>query len=224
MYFVDHDHPQIVEHRVQPFKMAELLWWRHLNDDQRQKLDGDLEAAFRKGRGTVGIWLKLHGVSMERAVLDLAELFQLVSTGDYQFWCSYLAERDGFGGTRVKQAVDTGGLVLIDKASPAAYWKRKQIQIVWTQAQWQFLWELAAVAPSGRWLDERQFGDSVSWQAVKDRKADLTNCNSFPVTLSDQIIARRRGGHGYRLNLDAGRIHLFRPSGRSHVEEFRVRQ
>ena len=57
--------------RVKPAIAADQLWARVLTSDERDRLGGDLERAWRE-LGTAGIWRKLHRVSAERAVIDVA--------------------------------------------------------------------------------------------------------------------------------------------------------
>jgi hypothetical protein len=72
--------------RVKAAVTAARLWERILNDRDRQKLDGDLKQSF--GRlGTVGMWMKLRGVSQRRAIVEVAQTLGFLDPPTYQ-WLS----------------------------------------------------------------------------------------------------------------------------------------
>lgn len=53
--------------------VALKLWEELLNTDERQSLGNDLNEQYYKLRGSVGIWMKLRGVSWAYAIVDLAD-------------------------------------------------------------------------------------------------------------------------------------------------------
>ena len=58
--------------RVQTKNSPSALWHRHLTCEQKSRLGNDLAVAYRDG-GTVGMWMRLNGVSAARAVIDVAK-------------------------------------------------------------------------------------------------------------------------------------------------------
>lgn len=196
--------------RLRGYFFAEEVW-KWLNDAQKDLLGGNLENAYRKS-GLIGMWHRAYSeLSREQAVLDLADHLKLLDARDYKMWSSYLAGNDGLGASAVKTAIAQRGLVLINRSDPAAFWDAKRIPVDWVKhpSWWSFLWELAVVARTEQWLDERRFDDSTSWKAVTNRKSKLTNHDGFPTTLEDRIQSRTGKQHGYRLALTVDRIHLF---------------
>ena len=57
--------------RIRPAVMADRIWRRLLSDVDRQQLGGNLEQAWRR-HGSVGMWMAVRGVSVERAIVDVA--------------------------------------------------------------------------------------------------------------------------------------------------------
>jgi hypothetical protein len=77
--------------RISPSGSAILLWERVFTDADRQRLGGDVEAAFRK-HGTLGMWMQLHGVTPLRAILDVALGINLLSETDYRWLLREIGE------------------------------------------------------------------------------------------------------------------------------------
>jgi len=57
--------------RIKPWVSADRLWTRVLTEEDRQRLGGNLEESYPR-LGTAGMWMELHGVSAERAVIEVA--------------------------------------------------------------------------------------------------------------------------------------------------------
>ena len=56
---------------IQPFMVAARLWRRLLTAEDRRRLGGSLESAYQR-LGTARMWQEARGVSLERAVVDVA--------------------------------------------------------------------------------------------------------------------------------------------------------
>ena len=54
------------------------MWRRLFTESDRQQLDDDLETSWKK-LGTVGMWMQVRDVSLERAVIDIAHGLGLMS-------------------------------------------------------------------------------------------------------------------------------------------------
>lgn len=63
--------------RIKAAVCALRLWEWVLTEDDRKRLGGELEDVWRR-YGTAGIWMKLRGVSRERAVVDVAYALNLI--------------------------------------------------------------------------------------------------------------------------------------------------
>ncbi len=78
--------------RVKPFVSAERVWRRMLTEADRRKLGGDLEKAYGQ-HGTVGMWIKRRGVSIQRGVLDVAHEIGFLDPQTYRWLLSELGEK-----------------------------------------------------------------------------------------------------------------------------------
>lgn len=83
--------------RISPSGSALHLWERVFTDADRQRLGGDVEAAYCK-YGTTGMWAQLNGVTPLRAILDVAHAINLLSETDYRW---LLREIGGTAETRM---------------------------------------------------------------------------------------------------------------------------
>lgn len=57
--------------RIKPPVAATRLWERVLTERERQQLGGSLDACYPR-LGTAGMWMRIRGVSLERAVIEVA--------------------------------------------------------------------------------------------------------------------------------------------------------
>jgi hypothetical protein len=57
---------------IKPLAAAERLWERVLTAKERKRLGRELASCYRRLGGTAGMWMELHGVPYERAVIDVA--------------------------------------------------------------------------------------------------------------------------------------------------------
>jgi len=64
---------ELQEHwlRISPVVSAQRLWNRTLTEEDRRRLGGNFEESYTRLR-TVGMWRQLRGVSLERAVIEVA--------------------------------------------------------------------------------------------------------------------------------------------------------
>lgn len=77
--------------RISPPGSALHLWERVFTDGDRERLGGDVEAAFRK-YGTPGMWMQLHGATPLRAIIDVAYGINLLSETDYRWLLREIGE------------------------------------------------------------------------------------------------------------------------------------
>lgn len=57
--------------RIKPPVAAARLWGRVLTERERRQLGGSLEECYAR-LGTAGMWMQIRGVSLERAVIEVA--------------------------------------------------------------------------------------------------------------------------------------------------------
>ncbi len=70
---------------------AHMMWERLLSDEDRASLGGDLETCWRS-MGTVGIWMRLRGVSELRAAVDLGLELDHISAADHKWLLREIGE------------------------------------------------------------------------------------------------------------------------------------
>lgn len=68
---------EVLRGRVRPALVAAEVWQHVFSDSDRQRLGGDLEKCWHD-LGTAGMWMRARGVSLERALLDIAKAMDMV--------------------------------------------------------------------------------------------------------------------------------------------------
>lgn len=205
-------------YRIRCKSSAERLWTRHLSAEDRQRLDNDLETAYR-GRGTAGMWAFLRGISIDRALLDVGYRLNFLAQADFHWLLREIGECDN-PEEAVAAAIAAGHLVLVESPR-AAYWDRQAINIDWHRynSGWDFLWELSRLAKTGRPIDPWAFGYNQAEAIVAKRKHRLTALPEFPISLADLIVPA--GRRTQKLNLPREQIRLFELSENGLLEEWR---
>src|SRR5262249_31367674 len=135
--------------RIQAAISAARLWERVLTEGERQRLGGALEEAWRR-YGTAGMWMRLRGVSAERAVVEVAHGLGFLDDATCRWLLRELGEVHDDAEEALQAAIAGGGLVLIERPR-AAYWQGQQIAVDWDRrpALWDFFWELCRQAQAG---------------------------------------------------------------------------
>ena len=77
--------------RIKTFSAATRLWNKGLSDRDRQKLGGDLQSSYRQF-GTVGMWRKLRGGTVPRAIVDLSRELSFLDDFDRDWLLGELGE------------------------------------------------------------------------------------------------------------------------------------
>ena len=176
----------------------------------QKRLGSNLEFAYSNYGGTAGMWAKLRGVTLDRAVLDVAQLLGVLSDGDHAW---LLREVGEFADAAVamQDAMDAGHFVILERPREA-YWNAKKIQVDWDKDNklWEYVWELGRCAKSGRQIDRFNFGDNSYGNIVINLKSRLTGKKQFPLGLADKIIPSGRGSQ--KLTLPPERIRIFQVS------------
>ena len=83
---------ETTELRVQNPVAAQALWERVLTTAQRKRLGNDLEAAYYRFGGTIGIWKYLRGGHPLRAMVDAALALNLLTPTDSRWLVQELGE------------------------------------------------------------------------------------------------------------------------------------
>jgi len=204
--------------RIQPAMCAARLWERSLSQQERERLGGDLETAYRQ-LGTAGMWATLRGVTRHRAVVEVAQELGFLRTKDYEWLLHEIGEILD-AEEALSDAITSGDFVLVERPREA-YWDGETIDIDWNQhnSLWEFLWELGRDGKAGQPVDRFTFGESAHRDVVTKRKSRLTNMSEFPVDLCDLIKVVGRGTQ--QLELAPERIRIFEASVGDTLREWR---
>jgi hypothetical protein len=193
--------------RIQAAVSAARLWEEVLTESQRQLLGGDLPSLWCR-LGTAGIWKKLHGVSSERAVVDVAAELGFLDAPTARWLLRELGEVSDDPEEALQEARNWSALVLVERPR-AVYWKGRPIEVAWEHhtASWRFFWELCRQAKAGRPLDPLDLGESAHLDSVAKHKSRLLGKSGFPGELGNLI--KPCGPRTQKLDLPPPQIRLF---------------
>jgi hypothetical protein len=202
-----HKELQALYLRVSPAFSALRLWERVLSEQDRAHLGGDFGSAYAE-LGTVGIWMKLRGVSPERALIDVAKKIGFITDETQEFLLRGIGDITDDPEAAIIEAAADGALVLVERPR-AAYWKQEKLQVDWDAhpALWGYLFELCRNAKAGRPIDRLSFGDNFREDYFVKQKSRLSNVESFPPSLIDLIKPAGRGAQ--RLDIPPAQIRIF---------------
>lgn len=206
--------------RVKGSVAAVRLWHHVLNPAERRQLGKDLDAAYARYRGAVGMWRHLHGVTVPQAVVAVAVRIGFLHADLGQTLLRVLEADPVEAIDAVEAAVNSGGLVLVETPRQA-YWERKSIEINWVKypSRWDLLWALARASKGGGSMDKRALSElSEDPKIVTKRKHRLVNTDGFPLSLADIVVPAGRGT--YRIDLPRDRIRVFERGVGDEVREW----
>ena len=198
---------QTCYHRVGPPFAAQRLWDRYMGDDARTHLGGEFITAYRR-LGTVGIWATVHGITHERALIEVGRLLGAIRSQDEPWLLREIGESPDANEAR-ERTIERGDLVMLDWFDSEAHWNGHQIDVDWTrhEVSWTFFIEFARHAKAGRPLDHHCFGANADPNIVTKRKSRLIQLESFPIDLADLMVPVGRGTQ--KLDLAPERIRIF---------------
>lgn len=207
--------------RVKGTAAAERLWDRVLTAEDQQRLGGDLEAAYARYHGAVGMWMHLRGVSRARAVVDVGVRTNFLDADSGRVLLRVIGEEPDDPAAAVDVAVAGGGLVLVE-VSRQVYWDGVLVEIDWGNhtAWWSLLWELARASKAGAAADEYTLrgGSSKDPKFLTKQKSRMVRAGGFPPTLAELVVPAGRGT--YRLNLPPARIRVFERGAGDSLREW----
>lgn len=195
------------EGRLQATGIWDLLW------PQLTQVEKQAIKTRSHSEDVAAIWADLRGMSLERAVIDVAMKTDLMTKNVGVAVLSALGELTDEGESRIEWARKKCRLVLCE-APRRAYWHGELIDVNWDSSRklWDFFWSLCAEARSGFPVDanteERRIPN-------RDRKCRLVRV--LPGELGELIVAMENGA--YRLNLDGCQIRVFWTNRIDRVEE-----
>lgn len=193
--------------RIKPFVSAQRMWDRMLTEKDQERLGGDLEQAYQ-AHGTAGMWMKLRGVSLERAVIDVAAGIGFLDQSTCAWLLREVGQRYQDPERTMAEASFENKLVLTDKPRQA-FWNGDQIEIDWDNesALWSLFWELCQQSKQSRPMHRDDLGEKMKRSAFTTRKGRLVNHDGFPQTLANLVDTKPDGG--YQLDLPPEDIRIF---------------
>ena len=191
--------------RVRTVNTAVDLWEQVFTEKQKQRLGGNFDAALANG-GVVGMWTTVYGCTEERAVIEIAFLFNFLTPHHHRWLLSVTGELLDADGA-YDNAILHNDLVL-NSLTREIYWKGEPIELDWShEAKWSFVWELAKHAKVGLPIDSTTFGERKNVDYVSKTKSELTKLKTFPVDLADAIEVVGKGTQ--KLKVRPQEIRLF---------------
>jgi hypothetical protein len=194
--------------RVRGFATAADMWLMMLSSGDRDRLGGDLEAAYRTFRGTAGMWMMLRGVSRARAVVDVGVGLNLIDSPTGRWLLRESGEATGNVEFDRESGIAAAALVLSERPRQA-FWRGDAIDIDWDKrsAPWDFFWKLGEAAKAGGAVDRLDFGETDDAYSVSKQASRLTRLAGFPPDLAVKIVGAGRGTT--RLDLPAAEVRIF---------------
>lgn len=204
---------------VDTVQITDMLWERHLSEADREKLlpkteaharpnKQRFEAAIERYRNAAIMYYWVHGVSIQRAILDVAKLTNLLFESDYQWLLREFGELPPDEETAREQAIHRGDLVL-DRMPPAMYWKGEHVEVDWIihRASWDFFLIACEHAKRNEAIDRFKFGENAHQNVVTQKKSHLKSLKGFPLDLIETFKCIGRGTQ--QLKIPPEKIHIF---------------
>ena len=179
--------------RVSPGASALRLWERVLSEQDRARLGGDFQRALSEF-GAIGMWMKLRGVSPQRAVIDIAKKIGFITDETREFLLRGIGDISDDPKQAIAKAVSDGALILVERPR-TAYWNQDRIEVDWNANPklWEYLFELCRYAKAGRPLLPVIFGENADQYHLIKLKSRLSKFAGFPPLLSDRIVSAGEG-------------------------------
>ena len=126
--------------RINNPSAAERLWNRHFLAHEREALGGNLREAVNRHGTPIRLWANVRDVSEQRAVLEVGEALNFLSSSDVEFLLREGGELPRDPAAAQAAAIERGDLVLT-RLPREAYWQGELIDVDWQKhvASWEFL-------------------------------------------------------------------------------------
>lgn len=193
--------------RVRAAPSALRLWERVLSQEDRVRLGGDFAGAYAV-HGTVGMWMRLRGVSFQRALVDVAGKIGFITAETQEYLLRGMGDLEDDPKKAIAQAVSDGALVLVERPQ-AAYWNGEEIAVQWhaNPKLWKYVFELGREVKAGRPLKPSIFGENADVYYLTKVKSRLGKLAGFPPSLGDLIVPAGQGTQ--RLSIPPQQIRIF---------------
>ena len=193
--------------RIQTVHGAERVWNRFLKEAQRCQLGNNFAMAYRDG-GTVGMWVKLHGVTVERAIIDVAKLLNFIDE-PMQGWLLQGTHESSDDPEEALQMVLARAELVLVLEPRAVYRRGSQVEVEWDRhpSTWNYFLKLCEQAKQGRGVDGFDFSEHVKPDNHIKLKSRLTSKTpGFPPELG--VLINSQGGGRQRLDLPPQQIRI----------------
>ena len=84
---------ETAELRIRNFEGAQYLWERVLTQGERKRLDDNLELAYQRYGGTLGLWLNVRGGTLLRALVEVAYSLGFLTATDREWLLRELGDQ-----------------------------------------------------------------------------------------------------------------------------------
>lgn len=204
--------------RIKSFDSAQRMWERLLTEKDRERLGGDLEQAYLT-LATAGMWMKLRGVTLERAVVDVAYGIGCMDQSTRDWLLREIGQRHEDSQRTVDEAMLQNRLVVIEKPRQA-FWNGEPFEIDWDKepALWSLFLELCQKSKRSQPVKAEDLAEKMTPSAFSTRKGRLVNHPGFPKTMID-VVESKPGG-GYQLNLQPQDIRIFLVEQEDKIREW----
>jgi hypothetical protein len=198
--------------RVQVNISGARVWDRHLTREQQRRLGDDPDLAYRDG-GTVGMWMRLHGVTAARATIDLAKLLNFIDEGTQRWLLRKTGEYSDDPEEALQLALQRADLVLTEEPR-AVHWMGNELEVDWYAkgTMWEYFLTLCERAKQGRSVDAADFGDRYKADNhIKLKSRLTTKVSGFPMGLGNRI--QSKPGGRQMLDIPPERICIIKARG-----------
>ncbi len=183
------------------------------------QLGSDLHAVFQQ-IGVTGIWMKLRGCTLARAVIEIATALDGFGPGTRAWLLREVGEDPDDSDAAVKRAVQLAKLVVVDQPR-RAYFQGQELEVNWDKHStcWEHLQLLARAAIAGKAIDYMSLGKNATPELPKHRKHNLQRLEGMPPGLVELIVPVGRSTQ--RLNLLPAQIRIFEETGNGECREWK---
>lgn len=198
---------------VTSYTATERFWYRQLNEEQRQTLGSTFTDALTKHRNAVRMWMHLHSVPFQQAVIEVAEALGFLTKLDVDFLLREAGELPRSPEAAQAEAIRRGDLVIF-RLDRVVYWDGNPIEGDWFKydKSWNFLLIACEHAQRNQPIDRLAFGEKKSEGIVSKNKCRLMKqIPNFPQALHDAF--EPIGSGTQRFAVPANRIHFFDTEG-----------
>lgn len=181
------------------------LYWDALKEPERKRCGGNFLSAFQKYGGTLGICQKLTGVSLRRAVLDVAATIDLISEKEHAKLLAALEEEGDGLEARIRHAIQKFELVVVEVRRDL-YFRGTRMNFSRHLQQWKFMRRLIEKAPTRRHLSASDISEvERASNYLSKLRSEVFNREGFPPEFRDLITSPDRNDT-WVLQLDAGQV------------------